>query len=138
MIIAIRISGLIGVPKNIKSLLYRMRLRKKYSAVLVKPTEENMKILRMLRNHIAFGDINEKTLVRLIDERAKPEKKVKLDAKKVTEELKKKRLENLGIKPFFRLHSPRGGIDSKKHFGIGKGVLGDNKKSINNLVERML
>jgi large subunit ribosomal protein L30 len=44
----------------------------------------------------------------------------------------------LNIKPFFRLHPPRGGIDSAKHFGIKKGVLGNNKESINKLIERML
>ena len=47
---------------------------------------------------------------------------------KPIEGLNKKGLEELGLKPFFRLHPPRGGIESKKHFGVGKGVLGDNKK----------
>jgi len=28
--------------------------------------------------------------------------------------------------------------ESKKHFGVGKGVLGDNKEKINELVRRML
>jgi len=36
------------------------------------------------------------------------------------------------------LHPPRKGIESKKHFGVGKGVLGDNKEKINELLERML
>ena len=53
------------------------------------------------------------------------------------EELKKgKKFEELNLKPFFRLHPPRKGIKSKLHFP--KGVLGDNKKKINDLVERML
>ena len=42
----------------------------------------------------------------------------------------------LDLKPFFRLHPPRGGIKSKIHFP--KGVLGNNKEKINDLVERML
>ena len=46
--------------------------------------------------------------------------------------------EHLGLKPFFRLHSPRGGINSKAHFPVRKGVLGDNKEKINELVKRML
>ncbi|KKL95423.1 hypothetical protein LCGC14_1854700, partial [marine sediment metagenome] len=42
----------------------------------------------------------------------------------------------LNLKPFFRLHPPRKGIKSKLHFP--KGVLGDNKEKINDLVLRML
>ena len=30
------------------------------------------------------------------------------------------------------------GIESKKHFNVGKGVLGDHKEKINDLIERML
>ncbi len=41
-------------------------------------------------------------------------------------------------KNFFRLHPPRRGIESKKHFGVGKGVLGDNGEKINELLVRML
>src|SRR3989339_283463 len=42
------------------------------------------------------------------------------------------------LKPFFRLHPPIKGIESKKHFGVNKGVLGNNKDKINELVRRML
>ena len=61
----------------------------------------------------------------------------KIDPKKIASELNDKSLEDLGLKPFFRLHPPRGGIESKKHSGVGKGVLGENKK-INDLIRRML
>ena len=40
------------------------------------------------------------------------------------------------LKGFFRLHPPRKGINSKLQYP--KGVLGDNKKDINKLIERML
>lgn len=114
MIIAIRIKGQVGIPRSVKETLFRMRLRRKYSAVLLKPTNDNLKLLKSMRNHIAYGDIDEETHKELIEKRGK------------------------GKKLFFRLHPPRGGIDSKKHFGVGKGVLGDNKKKINDLVRRML
>ena len=39
---------------------------------------------------------------------------------------------------FFRLHPPRKGIDSKKGFGVGKGVLGNHGDKINELIGRML
>jgi len=40
------------------------------------------------------------------------------------------------LKPFFRLHPPRGGLKNSKE-PFPKGVLGYNKE-INELVERML
>ena len=140
MLIAIRISGDVNIPEKLRESLFRLRLRRKYSAVLLKPTNENQKLLLNIRNLIAFGDIDEPTLTLLIQKRGIPKKKnSKIDAKKIISELEKKPIADLDIKPFFRLHPPRGGIDSKKHFGISKkAVLGDNKEKINDLVRRML
>lgn len=138
MIIAIRISGLVEIPKEVQETLFRMRLRRKYSAVLFHPTKENLKLLNTVRNFVAYGDINKETLLDLIKKRAESTGKKKIEAEKILEQLEKKDLESLGIKPFFRLHPPRKGIDSKLHFPIRKGVLGDNKEKINELVRRML
>jgi large subunit ribosomal protein L30 len=115
MICIIRIHGQIGLNKNIAKTLYRLRIRKKYSCVVIeKPTKEQMGMINKVRDFVAFGEISEETYKKLVDKR-----KTK-------------------IKNFFRLHPPRKGIESKKHFGVGKGVLGDNKKKINDLIERML
>ncbi len=139
MILVIRISGLVNVPKKINEALYRLRLRRKYSAVLLKPSTENQKLLKKIRNYVAYGDINKEALKKLIMKRAHTiPKESEIDAEKIIWQLEKKSLKKLGIKPFFRLHPPRKGIESKKHFGVGKGVLGDNKEKINELVERML
>lgn len=138
-IIVIRISGQVDIDHDIKEALHRLRIRRKYSAVLVSPTKENLSLIKKLRNHTAFGTINKETLEELIEKRAVPiNKKTKIDSKKIIEQLDKKSLKELGIKPFFRLHPPRKGIDSKKHFGVNRGVLGDNKEKINDLVRRML
>jgi len=116
-----------------------LRIRKKYSAVLIKPTPENLSLLQKLRNNVAFGTIDKETLEELIKKRAVPlDKKTKINAKAIVDGLDKKSLAELGVKPFFRLHPPRKGIESKKHFGVGKGVLGDNREKINDLVRRML
>ena len=138
MIIVIGISGLVEVPKKIQETLFRMRLRRKYSAVLIKPTFQNLAMLKKIRNFIAYGDISKEMLSALLEKRAASVDGKKIDVEKVIEQLEKKDLESLGIKPFFRLHPPRKGIDSKLHFPIRKGVLGDNKGKINDLVRRML
>jgi len=139
MILVIRISGQVGLNEEIKETLNRVKIRRKYSAVLMNPTKENLKLLKRIRNNVAYGNIKEETLKKLIKERSQPiVKGTKIDTAKIVEQLDKKSLNELGLKPFFRLHPPRKGIESKKHFGVGKGVLGDNKEKINDLVERML
>jgi len=136
MLIVIRISGQINLSNNVKETLFRLRLRRKYTAILLKPSRETEKILNSVRNHVAYGDIDTETLTKLIELRGQSAKKI--DATKIVQDLDKKSLTDLGLKPFFRLHPPRKGIDSKKHFGVRKGVLGDNKNKINELVRRML
>jgi len=138
MILVIRISGMVDVPEKMKNTLFRMRLRRKYSAVLLDSSERNLKILKKIRNYVAYGNINDIMLKKLIEKRAESLNKAKVNSEKIISELNKKNLEDQGIKPFFRLHPPRGGIDSKKHFGVNKGVLGNNKDSINKLLGKML
>lgn len=117
MIAAIRIKGQIGLKKEIVETLHRLRLRKKYTCVLVEPTKENIGMLKKLRNFIAYGEINEETKKELISKRGKKDKEGELKA-------------------FFRLHPPRGGIETKVHFP--KGALGNHGDKINDLIRRML
>ena len=139
MLLVIRISGDVDINSDIREALFRLKLRRKYAAILINPTSQNMKILNKLRNHVAFGDINKETLYDLLSERGQLiDKKKKINVEEVISQMEKKNLESLNLKPFFRLHPPRKGIESKRHFGIGKGVLGDNKTHINELVRRML
>ena len=112
----IRISGQVGLRKEIIETFHRLRLRK-YVCVLLEPTKVNLGMIKVLRDFVAFGEINEETKKELIKQRGKKDKDGKL-------------------KPFFRLHPPRKGIKSKFHFP--KGVLGNNKEGINKLIERML
>jgi len=119
-IAVIRIRGMICLKSEVNSALDRLRLRRKYACVVLEnPNESQLGNLKKLRDFVAFGEINDETYKELVSKRGK-----KSDDGK--------------MKPFFRLHPPRGGIDSKKHFGVGKGVLGDNGEEINNLILRML
>ena len=52
MIIVIRISGLVEVPDKIQETLFRIRLRRKYSAVLLPSTQETYKLLKKIRDFI--------------------------------------------------------------------------------------
>lgn len=138
MILAIRIAGTVEIEDKIEMTLSRLRMRKKYSAVLLKNNPESLELLRKVRDFVAFGIVTDADIEELISKRGKAIGNKKIDAKKVTAELKTKSLEELGVKPFFRLHPPRGGIDSKVHFPIRKGVLGFHNTKINELMRRML
>ena len=100
--------------------------------------KEQVGMIKKVRDFVASGDIKKDVFEKLIDSRGqKINKDKKIDSKKIVEELEKgKTYESLNLKPFFRLHPPRGGIKSKLHFP--RGVLGDNKEHINKLIDRML
>lgn len=112
MICVIRIAGQVDLNQDVKETLNRLKIRRKYACVVLESTKENLGRIKSVRNQVAFGEISEEVYKKLVEKR-----KTK-------------------IKNFFRLHPPRGGIKSKLHFP--KGVLGDNKEKINDLVLRML
>ena len=90
---------------------------------------------------IAFGEIDPDTLFKLIKKRARHIEGNKKEIIVPIDEIVKgvmagKRLSEFGLKEFFRLHPPLKGINSKLPYP--KGVLGNNKKDINKLIERML
>jgi len=142
LIVVIRIAGEVKKKKEIVNTLYRLRLRKKYSCVLINSLNKGlMGMLWKARHYVAYGDIDKETLIKLLETRAKSiegdDKKIKIKADETAKELMNgKSLTELGFKPFFRLHPPRKGIKSKLQYP--KGVLGNHKNDINKLVERML
>jgi large subunit ribosomal protein L30 len=94
-------------------------------------------MIEKVKHYVSFGEIEKETLIKLLKARAQRVDKKQFKAEEVAEELiSGKSLNELGFKPFFRLHPPRKGIRSKILAKDG-GVLGHNKE-INKLVERML
>lgn len=139
MIAVIRITGCVDKKAEIENTLDRMRLRRKYACTILDGERAEVKgMIKNVRDFVAYGEIDEKTLVKLIEKRGKSlDKDKKIDAEKIAKEiLKNKSMKDLAIKPFFRLHPARGGINSKSHFP--KGVLGNHKEAINKLIEKML
>ena len=116
-ICVIRIKGRVGLDKSTNETFNRMRLRRKFACVVLEPTKENTGMIDKVKNFVAFGELNEEMHKELIQKRGKKDASNKL-------------------KPFFRLHPPRKGINSKLHYP--KGVLGNHKDKINLLLERML
>jgi large subunit ribosomal protein L30 len=113
MIAIIRITGDVNLSRDIRETFNRLKLRRKYSCVVLNPTKEQEGMIKKVRDFVAFGEINENTFKKLKEKR-----------------------ENKNNPNFFRLHPPRGGIKTKFHFP--EGILGNNKNKINDLIERML
>lgn len=112
MICIIRIKGQVGLKKDIVETLNRLRLRRKYTCVVLEPTPENLGMLKKVKDFVAYGEISKEMLEKLNEKRGKKGKS------------------------FYRLHPPRKGIKSKLHFP--RGVLGNHREKINELVEKML
>ncbi len=140
MIAIIRISGIINVDWDVAETLDRLRLRRKYACVVVREKPEIKGMLKKIENFVAYGKIDKATFIELIKKRGQALQKGKIDAESTAtgflEGKTEKKLSELGIKDFFRLHPPRGGIKSKVHYP--KGILGNNKEKINDLIMRML
>lgn len=139
LLVVIRIAGEVKKKPEVRETLDRMRLRRKYSCILVKSHDKNMMgMIEKVKHHVAYGTVERDVLEKLIKHRGQGIDNKKFNAGDVANEvINGKILSELGLKPFFRLHPPRGGIDSKIQFANG-GVLGNNKEEINKLVERML
>ena len=138
MIVAIRIHGQVGLKKDIVETLNRLRIRRKYACVVLNETKINLGMIKKVREFVAYGEINKETLFKLITKRGRPiNKNKKIDFAKATDEmLKGKKPQDSGMKPFFRLHPPIKGINTKLNYP--KGALGNHKQEINKLIERML
>lgn len=137
----VRIKGRIGIDKNIVNTLERLKVHKKYAcSVFINPTPSIKGMIKKVNDFVALGELNDEEFKTLVEKRGRLiDKTKKTDLKKAAEEiLKGKKYEEANIKPFFRLHSPRGGIDTKNYFGHYKGVLGNHKNKINLLIKRML
>ncbi len=133
MIVVIRISGMVEVRREVQETLYRLKLRRKYACVVLEEKKEILGMIEKARNFVAYGKISQEDFKELLEKRGQPiDKKKKI----VVFELGKGSFEEHNLKPFFRLHPPRGGIDSKIHYP--KGVLGNHGDKINILLRRML
>ena len=71
LICVIRIKGRVGIKRDVEEALYRLRLRKKYSCVVIKSNKKNLGVLKKLRDYVAFGEINKEVYDKLKNKRGK-------------------------------------------------------------------
>jgi large subunit ribosomal protein L30 len=144
MIVVIRISGLVGIDKNIESTLERLRLKRKYACVILPETSEIKGMLEKVRAYVAYGKIDKETLKLLILRRGRIAGSKPIDAKKISDAMiteifeSRRKLEDFGLKQFFRLHPPVKGFKKSTKQFYPRGMLGNHAEKVNELIMRML
>ncbi len=153
---AIRIRGAPGMKHKILDTLKMLRMHKVNHGVLIWGTKSFKGMLVKCKDYITYGEIDDKTLVRLLrvrgriegnkpltEEHLKNLTKYKtfkaLSKELLTGEVQYRENDLYKIKPVFRLHPPRKGHRGtiKKHYTEG-GILGYVGVYINQITHKML
>ena len=151
-IAVILIRGTVNTHPDVRKTLELLRLKKKHACVVIEDNEVSKGMLQKVQDYVTFGPITEETLVELISKRGELVGKAKVDGKNVdakavakayfSSDLKLRDFEEkFNLKPFFRLHPPKGGFERggiKQPVTKG-GVLGKrDEEKITKLITKML
>jgi large subunit ribosomal protein L30 len=151
MFAVVRLRGQAGVARKIRDTLKMLRLHKRYHCVVVPNTPSYKGMLQVVKDYVAFGEIDAETLALILKRRGRLVGNKRLTDEYVRdntnygsiEEFAKAVVEGKaslkdvpGLKPVFRLHPPRGGLKNVKwHYPLGS--LGYHGKEINKLLYKM-
>ena len=70
-IAVIRIKGRVGLNKDINETLNRLRIRRKYTCVVLKGTKEELGMINKLRDFVAYGEMKDDVYKELVNKRGK-------------------------------------------------------------------
>lgn len=131
LVAVVRIRGRVNVRSDITETLNRLHLKRVNNCAIIKQTPSLHGMIHKAENYVAYGEIDEPTLTKLLtkyapDVTAKDVLAGKFDAAKMKE-----------LMPF-RLHPPRHGYKSTKLSIKNGGDLGYNGAAINKLITRMV
>ncbi|MCS7122136.1 MAG: 50S ribosomal protein L30 [Archaeoglobaceae archaeon] len=151
MLAVVRLRGTVEVHGKIDYTLKLLRLHKRYHCVLVPDTRSYRGMLNVVKDYIAYGEIDAETLSMLLRERGKLVGNKKLTDEYVKEKTSYENIDEFAkaviekraslkdlpdLKPVFRLHPPRGGLKNIKwHYPIGS--LGYHGRDIKKLLYKM-
>lgn len=151
-LLAINLHGLINTPARVRTTLIELGIGKRFAATIVRDDPPTLGALRLCKDYVAWCPVDEALLGALLERRGKLSSTRKLDAATLKSlgykdymEMASKMLEGdvtlsalSGVKPFFGLSPPRGGLkrSSRRQFREG-GVLGENPQ-LPEIVRRMI
>ena len=154
-ILAIRIDGMPNVKPPEELTLNSLRMKSRYSAVLLHDNPSVRGMLQRIKDHATWGEAKKEDIERLLSNRARTPEGLGLTSKFVKNKsdfaglrevisglysgkVTLSKLWEMGIEPCFRLHPPRGGFpnSSKRPFADG-GELGYRKEGLGKLLVKM-
>lgn len=154
-LVAVRVDGAPGVRAPEESTLGALRMKTRFSAVLLRDNPSVRGMLQRVKDHVTWGEAKKEDVKLLLSSRARTAEGLGISSKF----LKKRtslaglgellselysgkfplgKLWEIGVKPVFRLHPPRGGFakSSKRPF-TDSGELGYRKDGLHDLLTRM-
>lgn len=157
LIFAVRIRGAPGsMNGKVEDTIKMLRMHRVNHGVLLWGLKSYIGMLNKVKDYIAYGEIDETTLLRLLRARGKIEGGKPLTEEHIKNLTQYKTMKDFSqallkgeiqyrdkdvykLKPVFRLHPPRKGHRGtiKKDFGSG-GTLGNVKEYINTIIHKMI
>lgn len=151
-LLVIRIRGGVNAPRRVEDTLRMLRLNRNNTATIIDDRPEYLGMLQRVKDWVTWGEVRPETIQRLLEERGKTVGDHPIEAQMLEKlgftsirdlaeaiaegKIQLRRLK--GIKPFFRLHPPKGGFKkSIKRSYTDRGELGYRGEAINELAERM-
>ncbi len=131
IIAAVRVRGRVNVRHDITETLNRLRLKRVNNCIVAKVDDSLMGMIKECSNYITYGEVDEKTMERLIKNSG-----LQIDPKEVMSG--KYNMKELRKNLPFRLHPPRRGYKSIKRSVKQGGALGYMGPAINGLIQRMV
>jgi len=153
--VAIRIDGAPNVRHPEELTLNALRMKSKYSAVLLRDNPSVKGMLQRIKDHVTWAEAKKEDIELLLSSRASTAEGLGLTSEFVKKnsglagvselvsglysgKLTLAKLREMGITPYFRLHPPRGGFpkSSKRPF-TDSGELGFRKEGLHRLLTKM-
>ena len=137
---AVRVRGLTGVRTTVSDTLNMLRLYKKNYCCILPNLPTYVGMLKMAKDYITWGELNEETFGILIEKRGEEFKGREADKKNKIKYNDFFVIDNKKIKKYFRLNAPRKGFGRKgiKYSYKNGGALGYRGAAINDLIKRMI
>jgi large subunit ribosomal protein L30 len=141
MLAAVRLRGVAKPGGKFNGALRMINLRRANHCVLLADGPASRGALGKVKYFVTYGEVSEDVVRMLITKRGRKAGNKKLTEKEtsiIIDNIRKsKSLKGLGLKPYFRLSPPSGGLKSVKHH-YPKGDLGYRGEGINKLLESMI
>jgi large subunit ribosomal protein L30 len=154
-LLAIRIDGSPTVKHGEELTLHALRMKSKFSAVLLRDNPSIRGMLRRIKDHVTWAEARREDMETLLSNRAQTTQGLGISSEFAQKnvglagveeivsslysgKLTLARLSEVGVAPYFRLHPPRGGFSksSKRPF-TDSGELGFRKEGLHQLLTRM-